>query len=70
MTYLAIFATEFLNITHSFNLGQHVCDSSYNQGHTLDLVFNLGLTINALSLIDLPSDHKHSYLTPAFRQLL
>ena len=52
------FATEFLNITDSFNLVQHVSGSTHNRGHTLDLVFTLGLTINSLSLIDLVSDHK------------
>lgn len=52
------FATEFLNITDSFNLVQHVSGSTHNRGHTLDLIFTLGLTINSLSLIDLVSDHK------------
>lgn len=52
------YATEFLNITDSFNLMQHVSGSTHNRGHTLDPVFTIGLSINSLSLIDLVSDHK------------
>ncbi len=48
----------FLNVTESYNLVQHVKDPTHNQGHTLDLVFTLGLTVNNLSIMDLSvSDH-------------
>ncbi len=51
-------AIEFLNTTFSFNLGQHVSGPTHVHGHTLDLVFTLGLSLNSLHMSDLVSDHK------------
>lgn len=52
-------ATEFLNITESFNFKQHVSGATHTGGHTLDLVFSLGLNIDHIHCEDLLiSDHK------------
>ena len=37
------FASEFLDITESFNFIQYVSEPPYRTGHTLDLVFSYGL---------------------------
>uniref|UniRef100_A0A8C7WVE9 Reverse transcriptase domain-containing protein n=1 Tax=Oryzias sinensis TaxID=183150 RepID=A0A8C7WVE9_9TELE len=51
-------ATELLYITESFNLIQHVSVPTHDKGHTLDLVFSLGLDIRELSVKDSHiSDH-------------
>ena len=51
-------ATEFLNITESYNFVQHVHGPTHNCGHTLDLVFTLDLDLDSLSIRDLVvSDH-------------
>lgn len=47
------FASEFLNTCDSLNLKQHVSHPTHVQGHTLDLVFTVGLSVNSLTLIDL-----------------
>ena len=53
-------AAEFMSITQSLNLTQHVTGPTHNQGHTLDLVFTLGLNINNLHLGEFfLSDHKY-----------
>lgn len=44
------FAVDFLNLTVSFNLSQHVTVPTHTHGHTLDVVFTLGLSVNNLSL--------------------
>lgn len=41
-------ASSFMNITESFNLIQHVSGPTHNKGHTLDLVFTYGLSIDSL----------------------
>lgn len=52
-------ASDFLNITESFNFLQHVSGPTHRAGHTLDLVFSHGLTIENVCLEDyLVSDHK------------
>ncbi len=66
-----LFACDFLNIAISFNLQhipskitrnlwlvQPVSGPTHNCGHTLDLVFTLGLSLNSPQIIDLVSDHK------------
>uniref|UniRef100_A0AAQ6IB00 Reverse transcriptase domain-containing protein n=1 Tax=Anabas testudineus TaxID=64144 RepID=A0AAQ6IB00_ANATE len=51
-------ANYFISLTESFNLVQHVKGPTHNQGHTLDLIFTLGLTLNSIELKDSISDHK------------
>lgn len=46
-------ASDFLNITESFNLVHPVSGLTQNHGHTLDLVFTLGLDLNNVSMMDL-----------------
>ncbi len=54
-----VLATDFLNITNSFNFQQHVSGQTHNRGHTLDLVFSLGLRIPSVETLDLfVSDHR------------
>uniref|UniRef100_A0A3P9JCY3 Reverse transcriptase domain-containing protein n=1 Tax=Oryzias latipes TaxID=8090 RepID=A0A3P9JCY3_ORYLA len=51
-------ASELLFITESFNLIQHVSVPTHDKGHTLDLVFSLGLDIKQLRVKDSHiSDH-------------
>ena len=45
-------AAEFLNTTESFNLAQHVTGPTHTHGHTLELVFTLGLNISSLLHMD------------------
>ena len=53
-------ANEFISITQSLNLSQHVSGPTHNLGHTLDLVFTLGLDINNLCIGEFfVSDHKY-----------
>ena len=53
------FAADFLHLTESFNLIQHVYAATHTHGHTLDLIFTLGLKLNALTIDELfVSDHK------------
>ena len=53
-------AGEFISITQSLNLIQHVSGPTHDKGHTLDLVFTLGLTLNSLCLGEFfLSDHKY-----------
>ena len=49
----AVPSAVFINITESFNLSQHVSGPTHNRGHTLDLVFTLGLNIDSLLCEDL-----------------
>lgn len=51
-------ASEFVNITESFNFIQHVFGHTHNKGHMLDLVFSYGVNINNVCIEDvLISDH-------------
>lgn len=51
-------ASEFLTLTESFHFKQCVSGPTHIRGHTLDLVFSLGLNIDQLSVMDLNvSDH-------------
>lgn len=51
-------ASEFLTLTDSFNLKQHVSGPTHKKGHTLDLVFSFGLDINCLNVVDIHvTDH-------------
>lgn len=63
-------ASNFINVTESFNFLQHVKGPSHNRGHTLDLVFTLGMTFSSLKLDDFISDHKcilfDAFLHPTF----
>ena len=53
------FATDFLNLTESFNFTQHVSGPTHNKGNTLDLVFSIGLKVTNVSTEELlVSDHK------------
>ena len=52
-------AADVLNITSSFNFQQHVHGPTHNRGHTLDLVFTLGMSLAFLDVLDFTvSDHK------------
>lgn len=52
-------ATDFLNMATSFNFKQHVKGQTHNRGHTLDLVFTLGVSISSVELVDMTiSDHR------------
>ena len=52
-------AADFMTITNSFNLQQHVRGPTHNRGHTLDLVFTLGMSLTLLDVLDLTvSDHR------------
>ncbi len=42
------FASSFISITEYFNLTQHVTGPAHIRGHTLDLVFTLGLNIDSV----------------------
>lgn len=42
------FATDFINITESFNLIQYVTSPTPIRRHTLDLVFSFGLNIGSV----------------------
>lgn len=51
-------ASEFLALTESFNFKQYVTGPTHTKGHTLDLVFSLGLNIDQLSVMDISvTDH-------------
>ena len=53
-------AAEFLNFTQSLNLIQHISGPTHNKGHTLDLVFSMGLNLNSLCIGEFfLSDHKY-----------
>ena len=41
------FAADFINLTESFNFIQHVSGATHIKGHTLDLLFILGLNIDS-----------------------
>ena len=59
MTAQPIFASDFLNVTESFNFCQHVSGPTHNKGNTLDLVFTIGLNISNVCIEELSvSDHK------------
>ena len=52
-------ASEFLNLTESFDFNQHVSGSTHTGGHTLDLVFTHGIDIKSVGSKDFyVSDHK------------
>lgn len=52
-------ASDFLEITETFNFVQHVSGPTHIAGHTLDLVFSHGLTTENICLEDFhASDHK------------
>ena len=49
---------EFLNLVDSFNLSQCVSGPTHDHGHTLDLVFSLGITIDNICVEEMAiSDH-------------
>lgn len=49
---------EFLNLVDSFNLFQCVSGPTHDRGHTLDLVFSLGITIENICVEEMAiSDH-------------
>jgi len=49
---------EFLNLVDSFNLSQSVSGPTHEHGHTLDLVFSLGITIRDICVEEMAiSDH-------------
>lgn len=51
-------ASEFLTLTEAFHFKQHVSGPTHTKGHTLDLVFSLGLNIDQLSVMDINvTDH-------------
>ncbi len=51
-------AADLLSITDSFNFTQHVSGPTHSKGHTLDLVFSLGLNIANVCVEDVcVSDH-------------
>lgn len=48
------------NFTESFDFRQHVSDPTNNHGHTLELVFTLGLSLTSVGVEEYAiSDHKH-----------
>ena len=49
-------AVEFLNLTESFNLVQHISGSPHNRWHTLETW--LLMTLSSFSMEDFVSDHK------------
>ena len=52
-------AIDFLHLTESFNLIQHVTGPTHTHGHTLDLVFTMGLDLTTLVIDEVfVSDHK------------
>lgn len=52
-------ALDFMSRMESFNFTQHVVGPTHNRGHTLDLVFTLGLCPSSTSVEELfLSDHK------------
>lgn len=52
-------ASEFLNITESFNFTQHVSGPMHSKGHTLNLVLSYDLNTNNVCIEDIfISDHK------------
>ena len=53
------FAADFLNVTESFHFIQHVSGPTHTGGHTLDLVFTLGLNIDSICSEELyVTDHE------------
>lgn len=63
-----LFARGFINIMDSFHFTQHVSGPTHNKGHTLDLVFTLGLNIDSICSEDIfISDH--FFLTCLFMSL-
>lgn len=53
------FASDFLNVTESFNFIQHVSGPTHSKGNTLDLVFTIGLNISNVCTEELfVTDHK------------
>lgn len=51
-------AMELLTLTETFNFEQHVSGPTHQKGHTLDLVFSLGLNVANLCVEDVHlSDH-------------
>lgn len=52
------FASQLSFLMESFSFVQHVSGPTHNKGHTLDLVFSLGLNIKGLCVVDSHvSDH-------------
>ncbi|XP_024122542.2 uncharacterized protein LOC112143035 [Oryzias melastigma] len=62
-----VFSSELSFLMESFNFIQHVTGPTHVKGHTLDLVFSLGLEIHQLCLEDsLVSDHSWIYFNVTF----
>lgn len=58
MTHPILLLVIFLNMD-SFDLEQNVFGPTHNHGHTLDLIFTLGVKVSILECLDIPiSDHK------------
>jgi len=53
-------ASEFITLTESFHFKQCVSGPTHIKGHTLDLVFSLGLNIDQLSVMDINNVSDHS----------
>lgn len=47
------FTSNFMSVTESFNLTQHVTEPTHIKGHTLDLVFSFDLHISSILSEDL-----------------
>lgn len=63
-------ATEFFNITESFNFKLHISCAIHMGGHTLDLVSTLGLDVDLSSCEGLLiRDHKFIFLDLSLQML-
>lgn len=59
LIYLFAFTADFIALSESFNLVQHVKGPTHNKGHTVDLVLSYGVSLNNFELLDIDiSDHK------------
>lgn len=62
-----VFGRDFMSIMDSFNFTQHVSGPTHAKGHTLDLVFTIGLNIDCLFSEDIfISDHHCIYFNLSF----
>lgn len=61
-------AANFLSLTQSFNLVQHVSGATHVKGNTLDLVFSFGLEVTDLIIEDMViTDHKSIVFNISFK---
>ena len=62
-----VYATDFINNVISLNCIQYVCGPTHNQGHTLDLVFTLGVEISTVNCLEMTQNSIFDAYQSGFR---